>query len=101
MSTPAPAPVLTLSTDKATYDAGEEITVTAQVSAPAQNVITVSATLPDGTVVSAEITVTVNQPVTGDVQFGASDTLGDQFAIQSSSGGDAVLTTTAGTAPAA
>jgi hypothetical protein len=92
MSTPD-APVLTVTTDKTGYAAGETITVTAVVTLPVKDVVTVSGTLPDGTVVSGQATVTVNVPVGGDVQFGASDSFGEQrFAIASSAGNQAVLT---------
>jgi hypothetical protein len=101
MSTPA-APALKLATDKPRYAPGEEITLTAELVAPAQNTITVSATDPaTGNVVTGEVTVLVDEPVTADVQFGVSDSRGDQFVQQSAGGGSAVLTTTVGPAPAA
>lgn len=100
MTTPAPVPVLNVSLDKPEYVLGEEIVVTAEVVIPVKNTVTVSGTLPDGTTVTGEATATVHTPVQEDVQFGASDSLGDAFVLQSGSGGQKVLTTTAGASPA-
>lgn len=100
MTTPAPALTVDISTDKAVYSPGDEMTVTVEAFAPVALTVTASATDPaSGTTVQAEASVQVNVPDAA-ATFGISDTFGDTFATQSNAGGTAVFTSVV-TPPAA
>jgi hypothetical protein len=106
MSTPAPAvtPTLAIAADKAVYNAGEVLTLTATYSdssvAPLTLTITASATDAHGNTVTAETTATVNTQAQQPMTIGVSDSLGYSYSLVSNEGGKAVLTTTIGTPPA-
>lgn len=101
MTTPAPAPVLSVSADKAEYEPGDPLSLTLHMTTPVPLTITASGTLPDGTTVSGQAEVVVRVPVKDEVQFGLSDSFADAYVVQSSTGGHAVVSTTVGSAPAA
>lgn len=106
MTTPAPVtPTLSISADKAVYNVGDPITVTADYSdssvAPVQMNITASATDAAGNTVNAEISVTVNTAEQQPMTVGISDSFGDVYSIVSNASGVAVLSSVIGTPPAA
>jgi hypothetical protein len=104
MTTPV-APTLAITADKATYTAGDELTLTAKYSdssvSPVTLSITASATDPQGNTVTAETSVTVNTGEQQPMTIGVSDSFNDVYSVVSNAGGTAVLTTTIGTPPAA
>ncbi|MGH3203864.1 MAG: hypothetical protein ACRDP5_17695 [Streptosporangiaceae bacterium] len=108
MTTPATpvtvAPALSIATDKAVYNTGDPITVTAaysdQTTQPVTLTVTASATDPSGTTVEATATATVNTQAQQPMQIGISDSFGDSFTQQSNAAGSAVFTATIGTPPA-
>jgi hypothetical protein len=106
MTTPAPVtPTLAITADKAVYNVGDVLTLTAKYSdssvAPIQLNITASASDAAGNTVNAEVSVTVNTAEQQAMTIGVTDSFGDSYAVQSNAGGTAVLTTTIGTPPAA
>jgi hypothetical protein len=106
MSTPAPpvTPTLSIATDKAVYNVGDPITVTAsysdQTSAPVVLTVTASATDANGNTVNATATAMVNTSEQQPMQLGISDSFGDSYVQQSNAAGTAVFTSTIGTPPA-
>jgi len=105
MSTPvAVTPTLSISADKAVYNVGDVLTLTADYSdssvAPMTLTVTAQATDPQGNTVSAETSVTVNTAEQQPMQLAASDSFGDAYSIVSNAAGVAVLTATIGSPPA-
>jgi hypothetical protein len=106
MTTPAPVtPTLSITADKAVYNVGDVLTLTATYSdssvAPVTLHVTASASDAAGNTVNAEVDVTVNTQAQQAMQIGVSDSFGDSYTQVSNEGGVAVLTTTIGTPPAA
>jgi len=105
MSTPvAVTPTLSISADKAVYNVGDVLTLTADYSdssvAPMTLTVTAQATDPQGNTVTAETSVTVNTAEQQPMQLAASDSFGDAYSIVSNAAGVAVLTATIGSPPA-
>jgi hypothetical protein len=106
LSTPAPAvtPTLSIATDKATYNVGDTLTLTARYSdasvSPMTLSITASATDPQGNTVTAETSVTVNTAEQQPMNIGVSDSLSNSYSLVSNAAGTAVLTAVIGTPPA-
>ena len=105
MSTPAPVtPTLSIAADKAQYNVGDLLTLTATYSdasvAPMTLTINASATDAAGNTVTATTTATVNTQAQQPMQLGASDSFNDSYVIVSNENGVAVLTTTIQAPPA-
>ena len=106
MTTPAPVtPTLDIATDKAVYNVGDLLTLTARYSDSSVNTmsltITASATDAAGNTVTATTTATVNTATQQPMTIGCSDTANDSYVVVSNEGGVAVLTTTVQAPPAA
>jgi predicted carbohydrate-binding protein with CBM5 and CBM33 domain len=106
MTTPAPVtPTLSIAADKATYNVGDVLTLTASYSdasvSPMTLTINASATDAAGNTVTASTEVTVNTQTQQAMNIGVSDSAGDQYVLVSNDAGVAVLTTTVQAPPAA
>lgn len=107
MTTPATVPTLTVTTDKASYNVGDVLTLNVAyadaASAAAPLTITVTGTDAAGNTVqsTAQVLVTTTGP-SQNVDVTATDSFGDTYALVSNDGTSlAVLQTTVGTPPAA
>jgi hypothetical protein len=103
LTTPAPAaPVVT--TDKATYNPGDPITVTVDYIDPANpgTTLTVTAvvTNPDGTTASSTAQAQVGGAPASPFPVSVTDSFGDAYTQTSNVAGTAVFTSTVGTPPA-
>lgn len=104
MTTPAAPIALNLSASQDALKPGDELAVTVEALHAVTNTITVSATDPaSGVTVNGSLDVTVHVPAQGSqsLQFGVSDSLGDQFTQETGADGQVVFKTTVGSPPAA
>jgi acyl dehydratase len=100
--TPPAAPVVT--TDKASYAAGDPITVTVEYTDPANpgTTVTVTATVTnsDGTTSTGTAQVSVGAAPANPLPVSVTDSLGGTYTQSSNEAGTAVFTGTIGTPPA-
>lgn len=101
MTTPAP---VTVSTDKASYNVGDPITVTVEYADPGNpgTTLTVTATVtnPDGSTTSGQAAVQVGAVPAAPLPVAVSDSFGGTYAQQSNQPGTAVFTGTIAPVPA-
>jgi hypothetical protein len=103
LTTPSPtAPVVT--TDQASYNPGDPITVTVEYTDPANpgTTVTVTATVTnsDGTTSTGTASVQVGGAPAAPFPVSVTDSLGDVYTQASNEAGTAVFTSTVGTPPA-
>lgn len=104
MTTPDPsAPVVT--TDKASYQPGDPITVTVEYTDPANPgttlTITAVVTNGDGSTSTGTASVQVGAAPANPLPVSVTDSFGDSYVQASNEAGTAVFTSTVGTPPAA
>jgi len=101
--TPPAAPVVT--TDKASYNSGDPITVTVEYTDPANPgttlTITAVVTNGDGTTSTGTASVQVGAAPATPLPVSVTDSFGDTYTQTSNDAGTAVFTSTVGTPPAA
>lgn len=105
MTTPAAPPAPVVTTDKASYNPGDPITVTVDYTDPANpgTTLTVTATVTnaDGTTASSNAAVQVGGAPANPLPVSVTDSFGDAYTQTSNQPGTAVFTSTVGTPPAA
>ena len=104
MTTPAStAPVMSVATDKDSYQVGETLTLTvtyADANAQASTLtISVSGSDSDGNQVQSQTTVQVVQTASGSMDISASDNWGNSYSLVSNDGTSTAVLTTVLTAP--
>ena len=103
MTTPA-APAVTVSTDQASYNVGDPITVTVEYADPSNpgQTLTVTATVTnlDGTTATGTASVQVGAAAAVPLNVAVTDSFGGSYAQQSNVPGTAVFTGTVAAPPA-
>lgn len=103
MTTPT-APAVTVSTDKASYNVGDPITVTVEYADPANpgTALTVTATVTgsDGSLITGTAQVQVGGAAAVPLPVAVTDSFGSVYVTQSNVAGTAVFTSTVSPVPA-
>jgi hypothetical protein len=105
LTTPASPAAPVVTTDKASYNPGDPITVTVEYTDPANPgttlVISASVTNPDGSTSAGSVSVQVGGSPANPLPVSVTDSFGDAYVQVSNEAGTAVFSSTVGTPPAA